>query len=304
VLIFSFRYARLPFRFRVDVPEARAMLRYGLAMTSSLRAWQLRTLVNPLLVGRFAGTEAVAFVGLAIRIAESLGALRIAAGRLAIAGLARLQNSAGEFRSALVHAVRMQVLTLGPLLCGFALLGPWILRHVIGIRWAPSLAVFPFVAAGVLVNSVYNLQASALFVVGRHWVVMKAFACHVLLLAGVSGILVPKLGLAGYGWAEIAACAGYLWIEVAIARTWSISIRQFAFALAAFSVVLFVPLVRPKLLDSARAAAPAPAEVQRNRNEPVPATFFGMHFRRDKVSWPSIPFGLFDSGTPIRAGRT
>ena len=54
---------------------------------------------------------------------------------------------------------------------------------------------------GVLINSVYNLQASALFVVGRHWVVMRAFATHVFLLAAFSAILVPRLGVAGYGWA-------------------------------------------------------------------------------------------------------
>jgi O-antigen/teichoic acid export membrane protein len=72
-----------------DLNEARKMLSYGMSLTVSLRTWQLRTLVNPLLVGRFAGAEAVAFVALAIRVAEALGAFRLAAGRIAIAALAR-----------------------------------------------------------------------------------------------------------------------------------------------------------------------------------------------------------------------
>ena len=60
------------------------MLTFGIGITSQ-RTWQLRTLINPLLVARFAGAEAVAFVALAIRIAEALGTLRLAAGRMAIA---------------------------------------------------------------------------------------------------------------------------------------------------------------------------------------------------------------------------
>nr|MBA3914046.1 oligosaccharide flippase family protein [Terriglobales bacterium] len=297
VLVAALRAARMRLRFRIDVSETRAMLRYGVAMTTSMRVWQLRTLVNPVIVGRFAGTEAVAFVGLAIRIADSLGALRTVGSRLAIAGLARLQSRPSEFRRALVQEVRLQVLIVGPLLCGFTLLGQWVLHHVIGIRWAPSLVLFPFVAVGVLINSIYNLQASALFVVGRHWVVMKSFSTHVLLLAAFSAMLVPRLGIAGYGWAEIIACAGYFWIEFAVSRTWSLSLRQFAPALALFSAVLFTPVLRANLLPRAIAAPtvhhPAPPQ-------PIPATFFGMHFRRDKISWPTIPFGslrLWDTDT-------
>jgi hypothetical protein len=68
------------------------MLAFGVGYTASQRTWQLRALVNPLIVGRFVGAEGVAFVGLAIRIAEGLGFLRTAASRLAVASLARLRR--------------------------------------------------------------------------------------------------------------------------------------------------------------------------------------------------------------------
>ncbi len=225
---------------RFDAGQARAMLSFGVGLTASLRIWQLRTLVNPLLVGRFAGAEGVAFVALAVRIAEALGTIRLAAGRMAIAALARLQGSLQQFRSALQQALYLQVITLGPLLCAFALLGPAILPRVLGVRWMPSLSLYPFVAAGVLVNSVYNLQASALFVVGKQWTVMQCYSVHVLLLAAGTLLLLPRLGIAGYGWAELVACASYVGIHKSLGRCVAISYRRLAACVAVFVPVLFI----------------------------------------------------------------
>ena len=139
--------ARVPKHLRFDHAQVRPMLSYGMSLTASLRTWQLRTLVNPLLVGRFAGADGVAFVALAIRIAEALGAFRLAAGRIAIAALARLQKRGEEFARALEQALYLQVVTLGPLLCLFAVSGPFVIHHLIGARWMPSLGIYPFIAA-------------------------------------------------------------------------------------------------------------------------------------------------------------
>ncbi|MBZ5599005.1 MAG: oligosaccharide flippase family protein [Acidobacteriia bacterium] len=243
LLVAAYWAARLLPRLRFDLGEARRMLSFGIGVTASMRAWQLRTLVNPLLVGRFAGAEGVAFVGLAIRIAEALGSVRLAAGRLAIAALARLQDRREEFRRALQRALFLQIMTLGPLLCGFALLGPLVVRHVLGVRWIPSLAVFPFVAAGVLVNSIYNLQASALFVIGRQWLVMRSYLAHVTLLGAGTLLLLPRLGIVGYGWAELLACVAYFMIQTGLARTAAISYRKLMPWLAIFLALVFAPMV-------------------------------------------------------------
>ncbi|MBZ5704169.1 MAG: oligosaccharide flippase family protein [Acidobacteriia bacterium] len=243
LLIAAYSAARLLPRLRFEWGEAREMLSFGIGVTASMRAWQLRTLVNPLLVGRFAGAEGVAFVGLAIRIAEALGSVRLAAGRLAVAALARLQNQREEFRNALQRALLLQVMTLGPLLCLFALLGPLVVRHVIGMRWMPSLAVYPFIAAGVLVNSIYNLQASALFVIGRQWLVMRSYLAHVTLLGAGTLWLLPRFGIAGYGWAELLACVAYFIIQAGLAGTAAIAYRKLVPWLAIFLALVFVPMV-------------------------------------------------------------
>lgn len=236
--------ARLRPRIAFDKDEARRMLSFGLAYSASLRVWQLRSLVNPLIVGRFAGAEGVAFVALAIRFSEGLGFIRNAAGRLAIATLSRLQNDRPGFQSALERALRLQVWSLGPLLCGFALLAPVLIPRLLGLSWLDGMRVYPFVAAGVLVNSIYNLQASALYVAGRQWVVLRAYILHVCLLAVGTYLWVRVHGIAGYGWAEILACGGYGVLHIAGRRFAPVSYRQLGWLAVVFLLPPFMLLYR------------------------------------------------------------
>jgi len=246
ILIATASAAGLPVGLGLAGEHWRPMLSFGIAMTLSLRTWQLRTLVNPLLVGKLAGPEAVAFVAVAIRIAESLGTFRLAAGRIAIAALARLQEEREKFRAALENALFLQIITLGPLLSAFALAGPFLFRHAIGARWLPSLAVYPFVAAGVLVNSVYNLQASALFVLERQWVVMRCYTAHVVLLGAGTWLLLPRWGILGYGLAELLACCAYYAIHRGVTGILHFSCRKIVLPAAAFTAILFLPRLLAK----------------------------------------------------------
>jgi O-antigen/teichoic acid export membrane protein len=349
LLVAAYRSVRMLPRLAFDSGEARKMLSYGIRVTASLRTWQMRTLVNPLLVGRFVGADGVAFVALAIRIAEALGTIRQAAGRVAIASLARLQHDQERLQGALEESMYLQIIVLGPLLCVFTLFGPVIVHHVIGVRWIACLALYPFVAAGVLVNSIYNLQASALFVSGRPGVVMHAYLLHVGLLSIGTYLFVARLGIVGYGWAELLACVGYALIHWNFLGT--LSYRKLLPWFALFSGVIFFPLSNGKPLRTlllcgiiaaagwqliARNATPiretcrrlcakmipalsslllllagllltlvAPTALgQEARSrllpEQIPPTFFGMHFRLDKIDWPDLPFGtlrLWDTDT-------
>ncbi len=229
-------------RLRLRAPDARRMLAFGFGYSASMRVWQLRSLVNPLLVGRIAGAEGVALVALALRIAEGIGFVRTAAGRLAIAALARVQSDRSTLRAALERALTVQVLILGPLLCAFALCGPWLVPRAIGWRWVGVVSVYPLIAIGVLVSSVSNLQASALFVLGKQWTVLLAYACHVVLLTLGTWLLLPKLGLMAYGWGEVIACTGYVLLHLALRTVVSISYRTVLPWLAIFGALLSLPI--------------------------------------------------------------
>src|SRR5438093_24940 len=157
-----------------------------------------------------------------------------------IAALARLQDRRNQFRIAVERASLLQLMTQGPLLFAFSLAGPLVVRHVIGVRWMPILLLYPFVAAGVLVNSVYNLQASALFVMGQQWTVMRSYTLHVALLGAGTLLLLPRLGISAYGWAELLACGGYFILHSALKKAIGFSYKSvFPFA-SVFLLLLFV----------------------------------------------------------------
>ena len=91
----------------------RDMIGYGLSYSSSIWVWQLRGLVNPVVVGRLAGAEAVGLVAVGIRIAEGLSFARSATWRLAMATLAKLDMDPARLRRSIGEGMRMQALLVG-----------------------------------------------------------------------------------------------------------------------------------------------------------------------------------------------
>lgn len=201
-----------------DGAIARRMLGYGLGYASSLWVWQLRQLVNPVLVARFAGAEAVGIIALALRFVDLLSFVKTATYRVAMSALAKMQGDATRVRNAITEGAGLQVLTVGPLFVGFAVLAPLLLPKFFGTAWEASMTVFPFIALGVLVNAVFNLHSSVLYVYRRNAAVAAFHAANVTLLVGAALVLVPRYGAIGYGWAEVVALASYAVIHATVAR--------------------------------------------------------------------------------------
>lgn len=188
---------------------AREMMSYGISFSSSMWAWHLRTLVNPLIVGRFAGADAVGTVALTIRLVEYLSFVKTATWRLSIAALARLQNDVERLRSAISEGIRLQAIALGPLLVAFGWIAPWAVPRLFGSEWLGVVNVYPFIALGYLVNAIFTLHSSALYVLRRNWAVASFHIVHVALFAGGALLFVPRLGAMGYGLGELAALMSY-----------------------------------------------------------------------------------------------
>jgi O-antigen/teichoic acid export membrane protein len=205
-------------RFNWNRALIRQMVNYGIGYSGSMWIWQLRSLVNPLVVGRFLGLETVGYIALAIRIVDMLSFVKSATWRLAIAGLARLQSDRARLCKAITEGMQLQVLALGPLLVGFGLLAPLVMPRLFGPKWSPALSVYPFIAAGALANALFNLHSSALYVLRRNWEVATFHLLHILLFAGSALLLVPTLGMMGYGCAELVALLSYVVIHGMVQR--------------------------------------------------------------------------------------
>jgi PST family polysaccharide transporter len=213
-LLISARYRP---RFVWNGAQAREMINYGVSFSASTWVWQLRALVNPFIVGRFGGAGMVGIVALTIRLVEYLSFVKSVTWRLAIAALGRLQDNRARLGRAVSEGMGLQLVALGPLLVLFGWIAPWAIPFLFGPEWLPVLQIYPFVALSYLANATFSLHASALYVLRRNWDVALFHAVHVVLFAGTALLLVPRLGLTGYGLAELVALASYIMLHYYLA---------------------------------------------------------------------------------------
>jgi PST family polysaccharide transporter len=80
---------------------------------------------------------------------------------------------------------------------------------LLGPKWTKVAPLFPYIAVASLVNAIFNLQCSALYVTGRAWSVTLFNLVNVGTFALAAAILIPRYGTLGYGLAEIAALSSY-----------------------------------------------------------------------------------------------
>ena len=216
--VLCFGASRYRPRLRWDPAAIRPMVSYGLGYSASIWIWQLRRLVNPVIVGRAVGAEGVGIVALGVQIVTHLSFVAIASWRLSTAALARVQTDVARITGAVSEGMRLQIVAVGlPLVC-FAWLGPWLVALFFGPAWAPVMTVYPFLALGMLASAAFNLHSSALYVRRHNGDVSLFHTAHILLFAGSAWWLVPRLGIAGYGWAEAAAILSYAVVHEALVR--------------------------------------------------------------------------------------
>ena len=236
--------ARISPRWCWDWQRAKEMVTYGFGVSASSWVWYLRTLVNPMIVGRFAGEAAVGQVAIAIRLLDMLGFAKSATYRISIAALSQLQNDFSRLKRAISEGMELQILVLGPLLVLASWFGPPLFPLLFGQEWAPAMAVFPFLAIACLSNGAFNLHCSALYVLRRNWEVTVFHVAYLLTFALLALVLLPRFGLIAYGWAEAITVITYslahffLNREVGSPNYFIAGLWGIAFSLALFSYQL------------------------------------------------------------------
>ncbi len=208
-------YVSVPHSFRLcfNGRLLKQMMHYGLSYSSSIWVWQLRTLVNPLIVGHFAGPEGVAFVSMSARITDVLSFAKTATWRIAMATLGKLNLDRNRLRRSITEGMRLQAIAVGGPLVVFALTAPFFLPRLFGPRWSPVLHIYPFVALGCLSNAMFNLHSSVMYLLRKNTSVTIFHATHIVLFVGTALTLVPRYGFIGFGWAEVAGLLAYVVIH-------------------------------------------------------------------------------------------
>jgi O-antigen/teichoic acid export membrane protein len=221
--------------------STKGMMKYGVGYSSSIWIYSLRSLVNPLLVGRYLGPEYVGYVSLTARLVEVLGFVKAATFRLSMVVLGKVQDDMVRLRRGVEEALGLQSLAMGAPLSFFALAAPTILPSLIGSRWSPALQVYSFIALGYMLNALFGVHASVLYVRKCNRAVINAYVMYVLLFVAAAFLLIPPLGIWGYGAAELIALPAYGLLHRSVHKLFEFSYRRAAPWLIAFPPLLFYP---------------------------------------------------------------
>jgi O-antigen/teichoic acid export membrane protein len=237
-----FGAARYSPRWQWSTAACRDMIAFGAGYSTSIWLWQARRLVNPIVVGRYMGSEAVAYVALATQIAAQFGFIVGVAWRLSTAALAKIQSDAERTGRAIAEGMHLQALAVGPPLVAFGWVGDWIVPMVFGEAWRPVMQVYPAVALAFLTSSVFLLHSSALYVRRRSMDVALFHMLNLGILAAVAWTLVPGRGLQGYALAEMAALVSYVVLQLAAQRhVGRMSYATSASVWLAFAIAILLP---------------------------------------------------------------
>ena len=260
-------FYRVRWQWRWQWQFLRPALRYG--VTFSLSHWviSLRALTLPVLVTPLAGAQVAGLVSIAIRLAEQLSTLRMVIRRMSISVMAKLTDDAVAVRNTVSRGMAYQALLIGAICSAFACLDSWIVPRLFGDAWLQSTYIFPLIAIAAMVRAMFDLHSGALYAIDRSAEVTKAYLLYIVLLWAGCALLLPVLGLWGYGLAELltvfsnillhrSLCAVYsrpnytaaVWLTLAamvpiFASLLSPAIGIISFVLS-YGLVLLVPKVR------------------------------------------------------------
>lgn len=214
----AFILARTLPAFGWDGTTGRQIITYSASFSVANWIWQSRMLVNPLIVGPALGAQAVGLVGMAIGLLEMLSIIKTIIWRLSVAVLGRFQNDVERLRQAVTEGMELQALAVGTILLGFGWTGGYIVPIFFGDRWAPVMDVYPYIALSYMTTAVFNMHSAAISVLGRNKEMTIAYIIHVLMFATVAYFAVPKLGMTGYGFGELATLPSYALLHLLLAR--------------------------------------------------------------------------------------
>lgn len=215
--LLAYRYHPVSlFHWRWQWLTLKPALRYGLAYSGSDWLLSLKDLRNSLLVSRLIGIEAAGIVGIAIRLVEQLAMLRLIVIRMSISVMAKLVSDLEKTRTTISKGMAYQAMLIGPVCALFACVSEWVIPLMFDERWLASANIFPLIAIGVLISSLFDIHASTLYAAGKIRDVAVLNFVYVGSLWGISALLMPGFGVWGYGMAEVLALPSFFIVHRSI----------------------------------------------------------------------------------------
>ena len=178
-----------------DTIRVREILQFGTKYSLAIGIGQSRNLVFLTLVGRMLGSEAVGFLGLAIKAAGLASPVRAAAARLMLPTLAPIVHTPEALRRGLKVLVETEVLLSVPVVVSAIIVYSLGVEFLLGPAWQPTVALLPWVVAASLLMSphapalsVLNMSSHFRESYSASALSLMALAVTVILLEGAYGV--------------------------------------------------------------------------------------------------------------------
>jgi O-antigen/teichoic acid export membrane protein len=178
---------------------------------------QLRDVVSPIIVGAALGPSAVGIVALTMRLVTAIGSMREIIRRLSLPGMRRLIGERTQLLAFAENARDAQIFLVGLPLLAFSFVLPLLEQWGIGRSWHGVAQFYPLLAIAHLIGTVSVLPVCALAILRQRKLMVANSAAQLLTLVVAAAVLTPRLGVTGYGIAEIVAAFASL-VAVASVR--------------------------------------------------------------------------------------
>jgi O-antigen/teichoic acid export membrane protein len=220
------------------------LAKHGVTYSSSSLLARLGGVVNPVVVGSFAGATGVGYVSFALRLVDTIGFAQRAAYRLGVVTMSKLvHEDKGRVRSALEDGSLLLLFGLALPFGGFALVARWVIPFVFGREWAAATSVYCFLVLAVVWNAGGILQQSLLFALAQNLRVTAATAIQTVALAVSAVLLVKWFGIEGFGIASVIALVDLIYLARTISKVTPFRQRGLIPFFIALAPPIFIPVV-------------------------------------------------------------
>ncbi len=224
----------------------RPMLGLGLKSWSARSILALRDLVNPLIVGRALGSDAMGKVAIAISLCEVASMLLTVAQRLSGGLFGNIQGDRARVARAISEGTFIQVWLTGAALVGISWLGSFLFPPLLGPGWAQVMALFPYLAIYYLAGSLTQLHASAFYTYGRGLTMLGINSLYLFLFALLTYFFIPVFDVVAYGvGSALGALVILLLLPIAKKQFGHNEIGLSIISAMAFALAMFVPQLGP-----------------------------------------------------------
>lgn len=211
VASFYFRPFKLGLKFKPEI--AREILKYGVSYLSSVFSWMISSGINPIVVGKIAGLNAVGILRVSEGIINNLTFFKSITDRMAYPLLAEAGTNKEGILAGIEEGRNYQfLLGIVPLFV-FTSFGYLLIPLLYGNSWLPVANILPLQSLYIAINCFFGLYSAALITAGKNWQVTKFHLTHNLLLWTISPITVYYFGYLGLPVAFILSVPSYFLIH-------------------------------------------------------------------------------------------